>query len=384
VTRDHALAKLIAFYLPQYHPIPENDAWWGKGFTEWTNVTRARPLFPGHYQPHLPADLGFYDLRLSEVREAQAELARQYGIHGFCYYHYWFNGRRLLERPFQEVLASGRPDFPFCLCWANENWTRAWDGQEKEVLLAQHYSAQDDVDHIRSLIPAFLDRRYIRLDGKPLFLVYRANRMPDPQATTDRWRTEASRHGIGDLFLCSVESFPDELEVPPRRGFDASVEFQPRWFDLLHHAEAQRPWDLMRRLGLVKRATGRHHVIDYEACVNAAMRQPIPAYLRFPCVCPSWDNSARRSKGAFILENSRPDLYERWLRHAVRQATTCPGNLVFLNAWNEWAEGTHLEPCQRWGRQYLEATQACVRPSEAGTPKEGHTHILPTQTNVNV
>src|SRR4029077_7166935 len=198
--------KLIAFYLPQYHPIPENDDWWGKGFTEWTNVTKARPWFRGHYQPHLPADLGFYDLRLPETREAQANLARQYGIHGFCYYHYWFNGRRLLERPFNEVLASGSPDFPFCLCWANENWTRAWDGLEREVLIQQHYDSNDDLAHIRWLANAFRDPRYIRVHGKPLFLVYRVASLPDPMQTVSIWREEARRLGIGELFLCAVES----------------------------------------------------------------------------------------------------------------------------------------------------------------------------------
>ena len=183
----------IAFYLPQFHPTPENDEWWGKGFTEWTNVTKARPLFPGHYQPQLPADMGFYDLRLPEAREAQAALAREYGIHGFCYYHYWFNGRRILERPFNEVLASGKPDFPFCLCWANENWTRVWDGGEKNVLLEQKYSHEDDLAHIESLIPAFRDERYIRIDGKPLFLVYRTGLLPNPARTAEIWREAAKR-----------------------------------------------------------------------------------------------------------------------------------------------------------------------------------------------
>ncbi|MDQ3627188.1 MAG: glycoside hydrolase family 99-like domain-containing protein, partial [Verrucomicrobiota bacterium] len=216
--------RAIAFYLPQFHPIPENDEWWGKGFTEWTNVAKTRPIYPGHYQPHLPNELGFYDLRLPEARDAQADLARDHGIHGFCYYHYWFNGRRVLERPFNEVLASGRPDFPFCLCWANENWTRAWDGREHDVLLAQHYSEADDREHIRWLCRAFADPRYIRIKGKPLFLVYRTTALPDPRRTTDIWREEARRLGIGELFLGRVESnFPGERGDPRPLGFDAAV-----------------------------------------------------------------------------------------------------------------------------------------------------------------
>src|SRR5438034_205774 len=191
----------VAFYLPQFHPIPENDAWWGRGFTEWRNVVRARPLFRGHYQPHVPADLGFCDLRVPETREAQAALARDHGIYGFCYHHYWFNGRQLLSRPFQEVLESGRPDLPFCLCWANEPWTRAWDGNSGEVLVPQEYSDADDRNHIRWLLNAFADPRYIRVEGKPLFLVYQASRLPDLSRTTETWREEAIRAGVGDLYL---------------------------------------------------------------------------------------------------------------------------------------------------------------------------------------
>ena len=194
--------RLIAFYLPQFHPIPENDRVWGKGFTEWTNVTKAKPLFRGHYQPHLPADLGFYDLRLPEARQAQAELAQEYGIYGFCYYHYWFNGKRLLQRPFDEVLQSGEPAFPFCLCWANEHWTRAWDGDLNGVTVEQRYSEEDDRNHIHWLLTAFRDRRYIRLNGRPLFLVYRAHDLPSPLRTTTLWREEAQKAGVGELYLC--------------------------------------------------------------------------------------------------------------------------------------------------------------------------------------
>ncbi|MCW8926765.1 MAG: glycoside hydrolase family 99-like domain-containing protein, partial [Xanthomonadales bacterium] len=194
---DRFPIRLIALYLPQFHPIPENDRFWGEGFTEWHNVKKAKPLFPGHHQPHVPKDLGYYDLRHEDTRIAQAEMARQYGIEGFCYYHYWFNGHRLLEHPLQEVLNSGRPDFPFCICWANENWTRRWDGKDREILMQQNYSEQDDRDHIRTLIPIFQDPRYIRINGKPFFLVYRTSDLPDPARTAEIWREEARNAGLG-------------------------------------------------------------------------------------------------------------------------------------------------------------------------------------------
>ncbi len=205
--------KALAFYLPQFHPIPENDEWWGPGFTEWANVARARPRYPGHYQPHVPGELGYYDLRVPEVREAQAALAREHGISGFVYYHYWFHGKRLLERPFEEVLESGSPDFPFALCWANEEWTRNWDAMTGTVLMPQEYSEEDDLAHIRYLIRAFQDPRYIRIDGRPLLLVYRAELLPDPQRTFRLWRDEAKAAGIPDLYLCYVES-----HGPPAAG----------------------------------------------------------------------------------------------------------------------------------------------------------------------
>ena len=214
--RDSSISDLniISFYLPQYHPIPENDRWWGKGFTEWRNVARAQPLFDGHYLPHLPGELGFYDLRLPAVRKAQADLAMAHGITGFCYYHYWFNGRLLLERPLQEVLKSGTPDFPFCVCWANENWTRRWDGCDDQVLIAQKYGEEDDLVHIRYLCDMFRDRRYIRINGKALFLVYRANRLPDPVRTAAIWREEARRAGVGELSSVGWRASPTSTPTP--------------------------------------------------------------------------------------------------------------------------------------------------------------------------
>ncbi|MEO1002602.1 MAG: glycoside hydrolase family 99-like domain-containing protein [Cyanobacteria bacterium J06638_7] len=351
--------RSIAFYLPQYHPIPENDSWWGRGFTEWTNVTAARARFPGHYQPHLPADLGYYDLRLAEARAAQADLARRYGISGFCYYHYWFHGKRLLQRPFDEVLRSGAPDFPFCLCWANENWTRSWNGRDKDVLLWQTYSPEDDLQHIRELASAFQDRRYIRLEGRPILLVYRVSNLPDPAATATRWRQECRALGIGEIALLSVESSPACQRDPREIGFDYAVEFQPDWSRLPPPLRRGRRWRQLTRLGLSSSSFQHDRVMAYEAMVAAMRQKPIPPYPRFPCVTPAWDNSARRETHATILQGSTPDLYGAWLGHEVQRLPerALPEPWLFINAWNEWAEGNHLEPDQRWGLAYLAKTK---------------------------
>jgi lipopolysaccharide biosynthesis protein len=355
-TSVNSVAKLIAFHLPQFYPTPYNDEWWGKGFTEWTNVTKARPLFEGHYQPHLPADLGFYDLRLCESRDAQAELASEYGIYGFCYYHYWFNGKQVLERPVDEILKLGTPDFPFCLCWANENWTARWDGGNKKILLEQVYTVEDDLDHIRWLCGAFSDPRYIRVEGKPLFLVYRSEVLPDAQETTQRWREEAMRLGVGELYLCLVEGNSGApLIDPAKHGFDAAVAFQPK-LTLMDESLVSRA---LHRFHL---NNGSYRLHKYSDLIDRVLAQPAAQYVRYPCVCPSWDNSSRHPRWPFILRDSTPELYERWLREAIKRA---PQNrdgdkLVFVNAWNEWAEGCHLEPCQKWGRKYLEATLRAV------------------------
>jgi glycosyltransferase involved in cell wall biosynthesis/GT2 family glycosyltransferase/tetratricopeptide (TPR) repeat protein/ADP-heptose:LPS heptosyltransferase len=339
--------KLICFYLPQFHPIPENNQWWGKGFTEWTNVAKAKPIFDGHYQPHIPADLGFYDLRLPEARSEQADLARQYGIYGFCYYHYWFNGKRLIGRPFDEVRSSGKPDFPFCLCWANEKWTRAWDGRTGIVLQEQTYSLEDDKEHIHWLLEVFKDPRYITVEGKPLFLVYRAMDLPNPARMLEMWREEARKSGFKGLYLCRVESFDNERNEPRVLGFDAAVEFQPDWVQL---RELDRiPYE-------------DHLIFRYLDVVDQMLKKPIPSYVRYPCVTPSWDNSPRRKNNATLIIESSPLSYERWLREVVLSIgrKNLDESFVFINAWNEWGEGNHLEPDQKYGRAYLEATRRAI------------------------
>lgn len=353
----------VAFYLPQYHPIAENDVWWEPGFTEWHNVTRAKPRFPGHYQPHLPQDLGFYDLRLRETRARQAQLASEYGVTGFCYYHYWFNGRRLLEKPFEEVRRLNEPDFPFLLCWANENWTRRWDGDATEVLLRQNYEAADDLRHIRHLAEVFADSRYMRRAGKPIFLVYHAAALPDPRRTTDIWRSEFARLGMGELYLCRVESHAADRGDPRPLGFDAAVEFQPDCFALPRQITLPKPLRLLRRM--IRPGSGYRHnrVYSYPGLVQRSLRKPEPGYPRFRCVTPSWDNSARRKVGATIFRDSTPAEFERWTYEVTRQTLTAPREtrgLMFVNAWNEWAEGNHLEPDQRYGHAYLAAHRSAV------------------------
>src|SRR6266542_1499110 len=381
----------IAIYLPQFHPIPENDAWWGKGFTEWTNVTKAKPLFKNHYQPHLPANLGFYDLRVQEVREAQARLAKEHGIYGFCYYHYWFNGKRILERPFNEVFESGKPDFPFMLCWANENWTRAWDGENEHVLLEQKYSAEDDRNHIKDLIPYFKDHRYIRINNKPVVAIYCSTLLPDVQSTLTTWRNEAAKQGM-ELYICRFESHHTGGEEYLKAGFDAAIDFQPWGMDSRnYHARiikrktisfSFKAKNLLYK-NLLKRLSYRlyneykkkleneiiyNYRFDYNDYVNFVLRADIPAYKRYPCLMPMWDNSPRRAQHPAIFYNSTPQLYKKWLQHIVSSFKPFSNeeNLLFINAWNEWGEGNHLEPCMKWGMQYLETTKEilCDKPDQ--------------------
>ena len=362
------MLRALAFHLPQFHPIPENDEWWGKGFTEWTNVTKATPYFPGHYQPHLPADLGFYDLRLPEARQAQADLARAYGIGGFVYYHYWFTGRRVLQRPVDDIAASGQPDFPFCLCWANENWTRRWDGGEQHVLLEQRYSDEDDDAHIRHLLPRLADPRYIRVGGRPLLMIYRTELLPDPARTAERWRTAALRTGLGELFLAWVESLSQDRD-PRSIGFDASVEFAPDWRVVPRGGPGRRArWSAA--LGLTPRGRLQHKVLPYDELAARMLAKPPVPYARYRCATPGWDNSPRRKENATMFEGNTPQRYGAWLEALVRaemgSGRPADEQLVFVNAWNEWAEGAHLEPDRRWGHAFLEATRDALAAASGG------------------
>ena len=346
--------RLIAYYLPQFHPIKENDLWWGKGFTEWTNTAKAKPRFPGHYQPHVPAALGFYDLRVPEARQAQADLARAYGIEGFCYYHYWFgNARRLLERPFDEVLATGEPDFPFCLCWANETWSGIWHGSPNRILMQQEYPGpDDDQKHFETLLPAFKDPRYICVDGKPVFLVYRPFDLPDPAATVERWRAMAVQAGLTGLHFVGI--YRVGSANPEDVGFDASI--YNRNPPLRGWETWRNPLKLLYNLCLKK--FGVPTIYRYEKAISYFIPDALPK-TRYPSVVHAWDNSPRSGANGLVIQGSTPDLFRKALRKAFDltrgAATSEGGSLVFLKSWNEWAEGNHLEPDLRDGYGYLEA-----------------------------
>ncbi len=364
--------RVICFYLPQYHPIPENDAAWGVGYTEWRHVVMAQPLFEGHYQPRLPADLGFYDLRVPEIRVEQAELARRYGIFGFCYYFYWLgNGRRLLERPLDEMIGSGQPDFPFCVCWANHHWRKNWIGSQ-EAVVRQSYSEDDTREMIRELIPMFRDKRYILVDGKPLFVVYKSQSLPDPSRYADIWRQEVQAAGFPDLYICRIEN---EVAVDPVTiGFDAAIEFPPSGVR-----------SATRDVVPLESGSGFKGVVcDYEQTAFYASNRPSPSFKLFRGVVPSWDNTSRRSPGeATIFHGASPETYQDWLAACVEWTKVRhegDERMIFVNAWNEWGESAYLEPDLRFGHAYLEATLNAVangtRPANSSGIKCATTYRL--------
>lgn len=343
------LVKLIAFYLPQFHPFPENDRWWGKGFTEWTNVGKALPNYDNHYQPHCPIHLGYYDLRVKEVMEEQATLAKQYGVHGFSYYFYWFDSKILMDRPLEDMLKNPDVDMPFCLTWANENWTRRWDGQENDILIGQNHSDSDSLAFIRHLDKYFKDQRYIKIDGKPVLIIYRASIIPNIKATTALWRKEAKKLGHPGLYLISAQSFG--IRSPDEFNFDASVEFPP-------HTVSST--DIRSTLDNLN-PNFNGHVFSYEQVVEHAISQPEPDYKLFRTAMLSWDNTARKQLNSHIFHGFSLLRYKQWLSKIANNVFnnkkySSEEKIVFVNAWNEWAEGTHLEPDRRFGYGYLQST----------------------------
>jgi hypothetical protein len=363
-----ARARLLAFYLPQFHPIPENDEWWGKGFTEWTNTAKAKPLFPGHHQPNVPQDLGFYDLRVAESRAAQAEMARSYGVEGFCYWHYWFAGRRLLERPFAEVLRSGEPDFPFCLAWANHSWTGVWYGAPKRVLVEQTYPGMADHEaHFRFLQDAFADPRYVTVDGKPVFFLFRPKELPEPRRVTDLWRTLADREGFPGLHLVGIT---DDFDWDPREhGFDAvTVPRLNAIFGMKSTPLVQKALRKLHDLPVTGEFVGKKrpvHVYPYEEAMTYFVRREPTDFEYYPCVIPNWDNTPRSGTAGSVLQGSTPELWRRHLAEGVERVQGAPEErrIVVVKSWNEWAEGNYLEPDLRWGRAYLDAMRDVVLPA---------------------
>lgn len=377
-------AKVIALYLPQFHPIPENNEWWGPGFTEWTNVAKAKPLFKGHYQPRIPADLGFYDLRLAETREAQAELAREAGIAAFCYYHYWFNGREILERPFNEVLESGKPDFPFCLCWANHTWSSAtWDrgGKASKILLEQTYSDEDNVNHFMRLLPAFKDPRYYKIDGKIVFGVYDVWRFKEVSKFITTWRQLAKEHGLPDFYFIgftqstltidfetgrrcmpNLESSAQLYQKILDMGFDAVNSNGARRGEML--AKGKYRSLINRVLGLLKLKIG-NNLYDYSSTVRGFFAPEDRWESVFPTIIPQFDRTPRETTKEGIYVNATPEKFYQHICDAIDivKDKKPEHQVIFLRAWNEWAEGNYVEPDIKYGHGWLDALAKAIKKS---------------------
>ncbi|MDY6331774.1 MAG: glycoside hydrolase family 99-like domain-containing protein [Fibrobacter sp.] len=350
---------IIAYYLPQYHPIPENDEWWGKGFTEWTNVARAKPLFKGHYQPKIPADLGFYDLRVPEVREQQAELAREAGVDGFCYWHYWFgNGKQLLERPFREVLESGKPNFPFCLGWANESWeSKIWskDGvKSKKILIEQTYPGIEDIDnHFYSLVKAFKDPRYIRIENQPIFHIYQPLNHPNIKFFIDRWNYLVKKENIASKFYFIAGANDFNFTEMPKLGFDAAI--------INLTGRMQTPYKkrniFLRAFHYFFRLTlFRPLLISYKKSLNYLWNEKIDSEeFIIPSLLPNWDHSPRSGSRFFILTNPTPQLFKTLCLRVLNGIKNKKNKIIFVKSWNEWGEGNYMEPDMQFGKGYIKA-----------------------------
>ena len=345
------LIKPIAFYLPQFHEIEENNRWWGQGFTEWTNVKKAVPLFDDHYQPHIPhKDIGYYDLSDVNVMKKQAKIAKDFGLYGFCFYYYHFaDGKRLLEKPINNWLKAKDINFPFCFAWANENWTRTWDGGDKDVIMPQDYDRENMLSMLREMLPAFKDERYIKIDNKPVLLVYRAEIIPDIKNIAQLWRKTAKENGFDDLYLISVQNF--RQENPFNMGFDAAVEFAPQ---ISGKTFCWPMINIEKFQNIQKPTIGR-----YENVIDTHLNFGRVSYPRYKCVCPAWDNSPRRgNRSPRLLIGSTPQLFGKFYKKAaivtLENPKTKDNGLLFINAWNEWGEGAHLEPDEKYGYAWLE------------------------------
>ncbi len=353
--------RVIALYLPQFHPTKENDEWWGKGFTEWTNVAKARSFYKGHYQPRIPADLGFYDLRLSESREAQAELAKKYGIEGFCYWHYWFgNGKRLLERPFDEVLQSGKPDFPFCLAWANHSWEKKlWnsDGKGNKILIKQEYPGiEDTIAHFNSVLPAFKDHRYIKVNGKVFFGIYAPLDHPSIKEFINTWQTLAKKNGLKGIYFVGFGKREDHDKILSL-GFDAHqdsslfeiIKSQNKIKVFLQKVRARLfNWPLVYQY----REASRYWI------------HPIHKDVRtIPMIVPSWDHTPRSGKKGIVLHNSNPKDFENHVKEIIEEVKDKPEEerLILLKSWNEWGEGNYIEPDLKYGDQFLKILNSLIK-----------------------
>ncbi len=362
--------RLIAFYLPQFHPIPENDRWWGEGFTEWTNVRAAKPQFKGHDQPRVPIGLGHYDLRDIEVQRRQVDLARRYGIGGFCFYFYWFGGHTLLEAPLENYLEEKSIDFPFCLCWANENWTRRWDGRDQDLLIGQQHSPEDDLQFIEYVSRYLQDPRYIRIDGRPLLLVYRPAILPDAAATVERWRGWCRENGVSEPYVAMIQSF--QTTDPRPYGMDAAVEFP--W-------HTGMPNDVTVHV-VPASSKFRGYVFDWQDYAEKCEEQPEQPWLQMRGVMPGWDNTPRRGSRAHLFVGQSPDLYSHWLTSAMRwtleRNRSADEKLLFINAWNEWGEGAYLEPDERFGYAFLQATRDAVQEVAEHPASSVHAHPMHT------
>lgn len=352
--------RLIAFYLPQFHPIPENDLWWRKGFTEWMNVGKAKPLFPGHYQPKVPADLGYYDLRVAETRKAQADMARAYGIEGFCYWHYWFgNGKRLLERPFNEVLESGDPDFPFCLAWANESWRGFNHGiKTKECLIEQLYPGKDDyIAHFNAVLPALKDPRYIKVDGKPLFMIYKPfNNKEAVSELMSIWQKLALENGLEGIFFVA-QSYHLESEEKDIMDMGFSAINTIRLFDYRKKNKVLKFFSKMYHVLFSK-----PYVVSYKRIMKNLVTDEEKRQHIYPTIFPNWDHTPRSGKHGLVVHRSEPEYFDRHMKEVVDTVAEKPSQhrIAFIKSWNEWAEGNYLEPDLKYGMAYLEVIKKHV------------------------